>query len=228
MNFPNLLEKTSFFDRWLLVKHSKDFVQSDPPIILLKLYILRLAAILLVAAIWVTFTLLSGFFTVGVVILIGGATGIAHFFTKIKPHRFHILSALLLTFACGVICNVLAGLAFFSSKMGVSYWQVLITNLSPENMQMLSWVFVQSVLPQDLIYYLISITIVFFFAQHSYFYGMSGSQSIDVQLINGNVYHMGAMALTVLLELNRVVQFKRSQGWAVVGRDPLRKSIRHG
>jgi uncharacterized membrane protein SpoIIM required for sporulation len=222
MKFSNILLKTSFLDRWLLVKHSKDFVQPDSLAQILKLYIARFVATLLIATIWVAFTLTTGIFTVGIVVLLGVAIGVAHFPLRQKPHRFHLLGALLLTIAGGLLCNVLAGLAFYSSKMGVSYWQVLVANLSMENMQMLSGVFVQSVLPEDLLYYMIATTVVLFFAQYSYFYGLRPSQSIEVQLRNGKEYHVGLSALNALLSLGRVVRFKRSDGWAVVGRDSLR------
>lgn len=222
MKLSKFLLKTSFLDRWLLIKHSKDFVQSDSLSQILKLYIARFVAILLTATIWVAFTLTTGIFTVGIVILLGVAIGVAHFPLRQKPHRFHLLGALLLTIAGGILCNVLAGLAFFSSKMGVSYWQVLVTNLSVENMQMLSGVFIQSMLPEDLLYYMAATAAVLFFAQYSYFYGLRPSQSIEVQLNNGKEYHVGLSALNALLSLGRVVRFKRSDGWAVVGRDPLR------
>jgi hypothetical protein len=39
--------------------------------------------------------------------------------------------------------------------MGVSYWQVLIANLTPENMQVLSGVFLQAILPKDFSYYMV-------------------------------------------------------------------------
>ncbi|MDG5469223.1 hypothetical protein P9J64_12920 [Deltaproteobacteria bacterium IMCC39524] len=222
MKFSNVLLKTSFLDRWLLIKHSKNFVQPDSLAQFLKLYTARFVATLLTATIWVAFTLTTGIFTVGIVILLGVAIGVAHFPLRQKPHRFHLLGALLLTIAGGMLCNVLAGLAFFSSKMGVSYWQVLVTNLSMENMQMLGGIFVQSVRPEDLLYYMAATTAVLFFAQYSYFYGLKPSQSIEVQLRNGKEYHVCLSALDALLSLGRVARFKRSDGWAVVGRDPLR------
>ena len=222
MKFLKVLLKTSFLDRWLLVKHSKDFVPPDSLTLILKLYVARFVATLLTAIIWVAFTLTTGIFTVGMVVLLGVAIGSAHFSLRQKPHRFHLLGALLMTIAGGMLCNVLAGLAFFSSKMGVSYWQVLVANLSIENIQILSGVFIQSVLPEDLLYYMVATTAVLFFAQHSYFYGLNSSQSIEVQLKNGKEYRLALSALNALLSLGRIVRFKRSDGWAVVGQDPLR------
>lgn len=223
MSYLNVLEKTSLPERWLIVKHSQDFVESDSTLLILKLYAVRFVATLFTAAAWVAFTLSTGIFTVGTVILFGAAIGSSHFFLHQKPHRFHLLNALFMTVAGGVLSSLLAGLAFFSSKMGISYWQVLIANFTPENMQVLSGVFLQSILPKDFIYYMVATTAVIFFAQHYYFYGLSPSKSIEVQLINGKACHLRPSALSTLLSMGRIVQFKRSDGWAVVGQNPLRK-----
>lgn len=222
MGYLNIFEKTSFLDRWLLVKHSKDFVEPDSMLLILKLYAVRFVAVLLVAVTWATVTLSTGIFTVGMVIMLGMATGSAHFLLGQRPQRFHLLNALLVTVFGGVLCNVLAGLAFFSSKMGVSYWQVLVANFNPDNLRILKVVFLQSLLPEDLIYYMAAITSVFFFAQHYYFHGLNYAHNIEVQLVNGKVYHLGLSALNTLLSMGRIVGFKRSDGWTVVGRDPLR------
>ena len=49
---------------------------------------------------------------------------------------------------------------------------------------------------------------------------MSGK--VDVELKDGAVCQMAKHAFNVFLSLNRVVRFKRSDGWIVVGTDPLR------
>ena len=229
MSFSNVLYKTTFPDRWLLVKHSKDFVEFDTIPLTLKLYDVRLVAILATLFIWVCITLLTGFFTVGLVFLLGVAIGSVHLLLRQKPHRFHLLSALFLTNLGGVVCNVFAGLALFSSKMGISYWQVLSANLSPENYQTLGGVFIQSIRPEDFAYYMLATTAVFLFAQHSYFYSLDNLRSIEVQLQNGRKYHLSPSAFNVLLSQGRIVQFKRSKGWVVFGRDPMRaKEIERG
>lgn len=229
MSFLNVLDKTTFPDRWLLVKHSKDFVEFDTIPLTLKLYAVRFVAILSTVFIWVCITLLTGFFTVGLVLLLGVAIGSAHLLLRQKPHRFHLLNALFLTILGGIVCNVFAGLALFSSKMGVNYWQVLSANLSPENFQTLGGVFVQSIRAEDLVYYMLAIIAVLFFAQHSYFYSLDNAKSIEVQLQNGREYHLGPSAFNVLLSQGRVVQFKRSNGWAVFGSDSMRaKEIKRG
>ena len=109
MKFSKALLKTSFLDRWLLVKYSKNFIPSASLTLILKLYIARFVATLLITIIWVAFTLTTGIFTVGMVILLGVAIGSVHFPLRQKPHRFHLLSALLMTIAGGMLCNVLAG-----------------------------------------------------------------------------------------------------------------------
>ena len=89
MSYLNVLEKTSFPERWLIVKHSQDFVKADSTLLILKLYVVRFLATLFTAAVWVTFTLSTGIFTVGTVILFGAAIGSSHFLLHQKPHRFH-------------------------------------------------------------------------------------------------------------------------------------------
>lgn len=223
MRYLNTLERTSLSDRWLIVKHSQDFVTPDPTLLILKLYTLRLVATLVTGVIWVIFTLSTGIFTAGMVVLFGGAIGCSHFLLGQKPNQFHLLNALFMTIAGGLISSFLAGLAFFSAKMGVGYWQVLITNLTPENMQFFSGVFLQGILPEDFIYYMVATMAVIFFTQHYYFYGFTPSKRIEVRLINGRVCHLRPSALNTLLSMNRIVEFKRSDGWAIVGRTPLRK-----
>ena len=228
MSILDILGRTSIIDRCILVKHSKDFITPDSISTVLKLFTIRATAILATTGIWVSITLLTGFFTVGLVVLLGMAVGSSHFLLQHKPQRYHLLSALLMTVFGGVICNVFAGLALFSSKMGVGYWQVLSANLSPENLQTLGGVFVRSARPEDLAYYLLATTAVLFFAQHSYFHDLNRAKRIEVQLKNGRAYRVGSSALDVLLSKGRVIQFRRSDGWAIVGLDPLRDNSAGG
>lgn len=222
MSYLNVLEKASIPDRWMLLKYSKDFVEPDSALLILKLYAVRFVATFLAIVAWVTFTLITGIFTVSMVPLLGVVIGSAHVLLRQKPHRFHLISGLLLTVASGTFGSIFAGLALFSSKMGVSYWHVLVATFTPDNMEVLSGVFLQSILPNDILYYMAASTAVIFFAQHCYFYGLSTSKKIETQLINGKVCHLRPSALNTLLSLGRVVQFKRSNGWTVVGLDPLR------
>ena len=46
---------------------------------------------------------------------------------------------------------------------------------------------------------------------------------IDVILKDGTYHHFTPRVLDVLLESNRVHKFKRANGWATVGVDPLRQ-----
>lgn len=45
---------------------------------------------------------------------------------------------------------------------------------------------------------------------------------VKVELIDGKTCQVAHKALDLLLEHNEVSRFKRSNGWAVIGRDPLR------
>lgn len=46
---------------------------------------------------------------------------------------------------------------------------------------------------------------------------------VRVELTDGAVCRMAPKALNIFLAQNKVVQFERSDGWAVVGVDPLRE-----
>ena len=48
------------------------------------------------------------------------------------------------------------------------------------------------------------------------------SMKVDVELNDGAVCQMAKQAFNVFLSLDRVVKFRRSDGWIVVGTDPLR------
>ena len=47
-------------------------------------------------------------------------------------------------------------------------------------------------------------------------------QLIEVKLNDGTACRMAPKALNLFLTQHKVVKFKRSDGWVVVGRDPLR------
>jgi hypothetical protein len=111
-------------------------------------------------------TLATGFLTVAMVVLIGLAIGNAHHMLSRMPRRAHHSSALLLTLCGGVIANVLAGLALYSSKMGVGYWQVLAARRIPEELSMLAGVFAESYRPEDGIFYCMAVAAAMLFARH--------------------------------------------------------------
>jgi len=48
------------------------------------------------------------------------------------------------------------------------------------------------------------------------------SMKVNVELKDGSVCQMAKQAFNVFLSLDRVVRFRRSEGWIVVGTDPLR------
>jgi hypothetical protein len=133
---------------------------------LMKLYCVRVAALAAVTALWVMVTLATGFLSVAVVILIGLAIGNAHHMLSRMPRRAHYSSALLLTLCGGVVANVLAGLALYSSKMGVDYWQVLAARRTPEELSMLAGVFAESYRPEDSLFYCLAVASAALFARH--------------------------------------------------------------
>ena len=45
---------------------------------------------------------------------------------------------------------------------------------------------------------------------------------VNVELKDGSVCQMARKAFSVFLSLDRVVKFKRSDGWVVVGKDTMR------
>jgi len=57
---------------------------------------------------------------------------------------------------------------------------------------------------------------------------MAMRELILVELKDGTVCRMAPKALNMFLIRDEVVQFKRTGGWAVVGRDPLRDMSRVG
>ena len=54
------------------------------------------------------------------------------------------------------------------------------------------------------------------------FLGNTEHSYIDVILEDGTYHHFTPRVLKVLLESHRVHKFKRSDGWATVGVDPVR------
>ena len=48
------------------------------------------------------------------------------------------------------------------------------------------------------------------------------SSKVDVELKDGSVCQMAKQAFNVFLSLEKVVRFRRSDGWIVVGKGPLR------
>lgn len=54
------------------------------------------------------------------------------------------------------------------------------------------------------------------------FLGRTERSYIDVILKDGTYHHFTPRVLSVLLESHRVHKFKRSNGWATVGVDPVR------
>ena len=53
-----------------------------------------------------------------------------------------------------------------------------------------------------------------------------GQNPIEVIISDGTHHHLSPQVLDVLLENNRVIQFRRANGWAVVGLDPIRVTSR--
>jgi hypothetical protein len=48
------------------------------------------------------------------------------------------------------------------------------------------------------------------------------SLKVNVELKDGAICEMARKSFNVFLSLDRVAKFKRSDGWMVVGKDPLR------
>jgi len=222
MILSSTLKKTSFEVRWEIIKHFRATSDEDALSRILTLHVARLAIVFLVTCLWVAFTLSTGHLTAAFVVLLGVAIGCTQFFIPKGVNRFYLPSALVLTLLGGIISNVLAGLAFFSSKMGVSYWQVLDARRFPEDIQMLSAVFLESFRPEDLFFYAFALTSLVYLAQKSYICGRNAGQVIPVQLTTGKVYRIGGKGMDYLLSQNKVIKFMRSDGWAVVGKDRLR------
>jgi hypothetical protein len=148
--------------RWL---HTAIHEEHEDGKLLIKIYGVRLGALVIASCLWVMLTLVSGFFSVAMVIVIGVAIGNAHLLLTAVPRWAHHSSALLLTLCGGLVANVLAGLALFSSKMGVSYWQVLTARRIPDDLPMLVNLFVESFRPADALFYALAVTVALFSAR---------------------------------------------------------------
>jgi uncharacterized membrane protein SpoIIM required for sporulation len=109
MILANTLKKISYETRWEIIKHFRTASGGDAISRILILQVARLAAILLVACVWVAFILSTGLFTVAFVILLGAVIGSTQFFLPKGLNRVHLPSALILTLLGGVFCNVFAG-----------------------------------------------------------------------------------------------------------------------
>lgn len=133
---------------------------------LLRIYGVRLEALAVATCLWVMLTLVSGVFTVAMVILIGAAVGNAHHLLGSMPRRAHHSSAIALTLGGGIVANVLAGLALFSSRMGVGYGEVLTSQRLPEDLPVLAKTFAESFRPEDALFYALAIGIAMLSARH--------------------------------------------------------------
>lgn len=224
MNIQAPLGDTFFGERWLIFEHTRSSASTVAGNELVFLYGLRFLAIIATAWIWVSITLSSGIFTVAMVAFLGVLIGSSHFLLGKGNKRFHLPGALMLTLFGGLLCNVLAGLALFSHKMGVSYSQVLTSRRFPEDLQMLGNVFLESLRPQDVIYYGLAIAIVIYFAHWNCQCKRTTGRQIEVAFPTGRVYRLGVGAFNSLLTHNKITKFKRSDGWVVVGTDCLRQT----
>ena len=54
-----------------------------------------------------------------------------------------------------------------------------------------------------------------------------GQLPIEVIISDGTHHYLAPQVLDVLLENNRVMKFRRADGWATVGIDPIRVRNRH-
>jgi len=188
MPLSKALEATFQSARYLLTKPSIDFTHSDPAQSILKLYALRLGATFATATLWAAVTFSTEIFTASVVVLLGVAIGSVHLFLREAPRRFYLLNSLLCTMIGILVCNVLAGLAFFSSKMGISYWQVLSTNLVPEKWHLLGSILIRSVHAVDFIYYLGALAaVLFFYYQHEHRQSLGKRFKADMRVHFGPV-----------------------------------------
>jgi len=146
--------------------HFFTHLEREEGTLLLEIYGIRVAALIAVTCLWIIFTLATGIFTVVIVILVGAAVGNAHHLLRRMPCRAHHSSALLLTICGGISANALAGLALFSTQMGIEYWQVLASRRLPEDLPVLAQVFSESFRPEDALFYLLAAVVVVFSARN--------------------------------------------------------------
>jgi len=209
-------------DRLMIAKSVSASLPRNDTKSIFMLYGVRALAVMGVAGIWVVLTLTTGIFTVAMVIPLGIAIGISHRLMKRRVRICHLPSALFLTLTGGIVCNTLAGLAFFSYKMGVNYWNVLLGRRIPEDLPMLAETFARSFEPQDFVFYSLSLGAVVFFALWDYSQSKNVGNLIEIVLRSGKSYLVGSATLEDFLCLNKVEKFKRREGWAVVGKNQLR------
>jgi hypothetical protein len=157
------------FDHMMLNQHGLQtamHLEDDDSRLLMQLYGMRVAALVAATCLWVGVTLISGVMTVAMVVLVGAMVGNAHHLLGNVPRWTHYGSVLLLTLLGGFVANVLAGLALFSSTMGVSYWQVLTSRRIPEDMPMLVNLFVESSRPADGLFYALAVAVAMLSLRH--------------------------------------------------------------
>lgn len=157
------------FDRMTLNHHwlqTAIHLEPEDSRLLMQIYGVRVAALVAATCLWVVVTLVSGVLNVALVIMIGAMVGNAHHLLGKVPRWTHYGSVLLLTLCGGIVANVLAGLALFSSTMGVGYWEVLTSRRIPEDMPMLVNLFVESYRPEDSIFYVLSIAVAMLSARY--------------------------------------------------------------
>ena len=157
------------FDRMMLNHHwlqTASHLEHEDSRLLMQIYGMRVAALVAATCLWVMVTLISGVLSVAMVLMVGAMVGNAHHLLGNVPRLAHYGSVILLTLCGGIVANVLAGLALFSSAMGVSYWEVLTSRRIPEDMPMLVNVFVESYRPEDGIFYALSVVIAMLSARH--------------------------------------------------------------
>ena len=151
----------SHHSHWLHLRHpptqTTQRSKSDSIGLVTSLYSLRMLGLCFVVILWVAFTLKTGIFSVAPVMLIGVAVGCAHLILPNRFNRAHLPSALYITVLGGLLANVLAGLAEFSSTLGVYYLQVVGSRRIPEDVPMLATAFVNAFRFEDAIFYTLAI-----------------------------------------------------------------------
>jgi len=152
--------------QWFTLLYPTGVVADDRGRDVASLYMVRILVLSLGAIAWIAMILVTGIFSVAPLIVIGIAVGSAHRFLPFKFHRAHLPSAMYITLFGGLLANVLAGLAEFSSNMGVSYISVLAARSIPEELPMLGNAFVEAFRIQDAFYYLAAAVIVIWCALH--------------------------------------------------------------
>ncbi|PLX79084.1 MAG: hypothetical protein C0616_12360 [Desulfuromonas sp.] len=164
MNLNNALQTYREYGWNVTINPACEF-RTDTLTDTLALFALRTFLLFTLTAVWVVQVLLTGFFSVAMVVLIGVAIGNAHWLLPKGLNRSHRTSAFPMVLFGSLAANVLAGLALFSANMGIDYWQVLAAQRFPEDMPRLAGVFADSFRIQDVFYYVLAIGAVFYFAR---------------------------------------------------------------